>query len=645
MKATFSRMKTSLIDYKQYLSILIIVLGITYFLSPFFSSFDFPKDEFDYDSWGKLLAMSDGRLRPLDTTSRTILLLLQGKQTVKFNDYEMSATEWILDSLAKPNISDDYPVFLINNPEVKNALGIFDTDRKHYSFREMIKHIDFISEQVREISAIKANKRSAYQREMFNFYNRLTLYHRLKNSLFIQRTENNIEKLNRFQKIAAQANEIISKKRTIISGSQGKETLTEDERITMRKLDELMKESEYTAQISYIRFLPPLEGHNTEWSTYGDGLLEIVNRQSLHPHIETYAHIIDAYQHGDYVKFNNKVKELNDFYTQKFPSESFYNQLEYQFNRFDLFYKGIIVYFLSFLFICVYWMSRNDLWYRCGVALFYLTFFFHSLGIGLRMLIQGRPPVTNLYSSSIFVGWGAVAISGVLLFLLKKRSQYLVGVASLIGGITLIIALNLASAQGDTMEMMQAVLDSNFWLATHVIVITIGYSSTFLAGFLGMLYLLQGIFTKQLTPEKQRYYRKVVYGIIAFSLIFSFTGTILGGIWADQSWGRFWGWDPKENGALLLVLWCAITLHCHRFGFVQTGGLMKLAIVGNVVTLFAWFGVNLLGVGLHSYGFTDKGFSWFIGGIFFHLVFLFLGFLPTKYWRSKPPMPPKPTIT
>ena len=97
----------------------------------------------------------------------------------------------------------------------------------------------------------------------------------------------------------------------------------------------------------------------------------------------------------------------------------------------------------------------------------------------------------------------------------------------------------------------------------------------------------------------------MVYGIICFATLFSFVGTILGGIWADQSWGRFWGWDPKENGALLIVLWNAVILHARWGGMIRERGLAILAAGGNIVTCWSWFGVNELGVGLHSYGFTE----------------------------------------
>ena len=119
--------------------------------------------------------------------------------------------------------------------------------------------------------------------------------------------------------------------------------------------------------------------------------------------------------------------------------------------------------------------------------------------------------------------------------------------------------------------MMRAVLDSNFWLATHVVTITIGYSGTFLAGALAHR-LRRPAARRAPRPTRPRARRscRMTYGIVCFALFFSFVGTVLGGIWADQSWGRFWGWDPKENGALLIVLWNAIILHA-RWGGLRAG--------------------------------------------------------------------------
>jgi len=182
--------------------------------------------------------------------------------------------------------------------------------------------------------------------------------------------------------------------------------------------------------------------------------------------------------------------------------------------------------------------------------------------------------------------------------------------------------------------MLQAVLDTNIWLATHVVTITIGYSAMFLAGTLALIYVVRGVFTRSLTKESAQSLTRMTYGVICFATLFSFVGTVLGGIWADQSWGRFWGWDPKENGALLIVLWCAIILHARWGGFIKQRGLMIMAIFGNVITSFSWFGVNMLGVGLHAYGFMNKAVPWLAGFMICQLVLMAFAALPLARWRS-----------
>ena len=274
----------------------------------------------------------------------------------------------------------------------------------------------------------------------------------------------------------------------------------------------------------------------------------------------------------------------------------------------------------------------NDL-RRAAFGILVLAFVVHTGGLFARIVLQGRPPVTNLYSSAIFVGWVAVLL-GIILERMFKNGLGALGAAS-IGFLTQIIALHL-SAQGDTMEMMRAVLDSNFWLATHVVTVTMGYSSTFLSGALAIGFILRGLFSKNFSEESAQNLTRMVYGIVCFSTFFSFLGTVLGGIWADQSWGRFWGWDPKENGALMIVLWNALILHVWWGKMVTRRGLMVMAVFGNVITALSWFGVNMLGIGLHSYGFMDKAFPWLVTFCTAQFVLMALGALPARFWASFP---------
>ncbi len=263
----------------------------------------------------------------------------------------------------------------------------------------------------------------------------------------------------------------------------------------------------------------------------------------------------------------------------------------------------------------------------------------HTFGLAGRMYIEGRPPVTNLYSSALFISWGAV----LLCFLTEKflRLGIASSMGSLIGFGGLVVAHNLSidsslNPSGDTMEMMRAVLDSNFWLATHVVTITIGYSTTFLAGFLGIAYvfslLVRFLFKSENDGrELNSKLLSMIFGVTCFSLFFSLVGTVLGGIWADQSWGRFWGWDAKENGALLIVIWNAIILHARWAGVAKIRGLSALAIFGNVVTAWSWFGTNMLGVGLHAYGFMDKAFMPLMIFIGAQVAVIGLAYLPVLF--------------
>jgi ABC-type transport system involved in cytochrome c biogenesis permease subunit len=288
---------------------------------------------------------------------------------------------------------------------------------------------------------------------------------------------------------------------------------------------------------------------------------------------------------------------------------------------------------LALLVVFVSWLRWGELLRRIAFGLLVAGAVVHTAGLASRVILQGRPPVTNLYSSAVFVGWGVVILGVVLERMYRKG--FATAVAAACGFATLIIAHHL-SGDGDTMEMMRAVLDSNFWLGTHVITITIGYSGTFLAGAIAIGWTVWKHVTGGKDEEASKALVGMTYGVICFALFFSFLGTVLGGIWADQSWGRFWGWDPKENGALLIVLWNAIILHARWGRYVKERGTMAMAVFGNVITSLSWFGVNMLGVGLHSYGFMDKAFWALSAFIASQGLVMAFTLLPYQFWKVAP---------
>ena len=385
------------------------------------------------------------------------------------------------------------------------------------------------------------------------------------------------------------------------------------------------------AEMGYILAVPAASAQEGDWHSVGESLLQSIAAGQIHPVVKMYAQIGDAYRAGNRAAFNQDVDALAGRFVKGHPNAVKRASFEALFNQIDPFTHSMVLYVLAFLLACGSWLAWSRTLNRSAFYLLLLALAIHTFGLVSRMYLQERPPVTNLYSSAIFIGWGAVIVA----LILERIFRDGIGAAcaGAIGFITLIIAHHLAGS-GDTLEMLQAVLDTNIWLATHVVAITTGYSAMFLAGMLAIIYVIRGVFTRSLNKRTADSLTRMTYGVVCFATLFSFVGTVLGGIWADQSWGRFWGWDPKENGAVLIVLWCAVILHARWGGFIRQRGLMMMAIFGNVITSFSWFGVNMLGVGLHSYGFMEKAFPWLVGFIISQLALIAVAAMPLERWRS-----------
>ena len=231
---------------------------------------------------------------------------------------------------------------------------------------------------------------------------------------------------------------------------------------------------------------------------------------------------------------------------------------------------------------------------------------------------MNRPPVTNLYETFVFVAWTG-ALLGFILEWIQKNSLGIM--AGSVGGLLFLLIAGRYSLEGDTMGMLAAVLDSNLWLATHVVTISAGYAGCLIAGIVGHVYVIHRLAHPDQPHFRERLSRSI-HGILAFGLVFTFIGTVMGGVWADQSWGRFWGWDPKENGALLIILWCAVLFHARLAGMIGPLGMAVGTIVSIITVALAWFGVNLLGVGMHSYGFTSGIARWLLFFVAAELIFI-----------------------
>jgi ABC-type transport system involved in cytochrome c biogenesis permease subunit len=407
-----------------------------------------------------------------------------------------------------------------------------------------------------------------------------------------------------------------------------------DRNLNQRKLAELGTKIKLYMSIESIGSLhaaAPLKPGQKDWIPLSQAARTFEETGDAHPSLAAFAGIQRAYQQGNAGEFNRQVAAYAKLLETKLSKPTARAAFETWFNRFDPVIVSIAVYVTVFVFALLSWVGWSEPFRRASFWLLALALIVHTVAIAARVYISGRPPVTNLANSAVFIGFGA-AIFGLALEVVFPRG---IGAAcaGLIGFVTLFIYHELAR-DGDTFKVLVAVLDTNIWLATHVIIVTLGYAATFLAGLLGIVYVIRGVFTTALVPEERKTLARMIYGITCFAILFSFVGTILGGIWADQSWGRFWGWDPKENGAVMIVLANALVLHARWGGLVRERGIANLAIVGNIITAWSWFGTNMLGVGLHSYGFMDSALMWLLAFVFSQIVLIGIGLIPTPYWKS-----------
>ncbi|KXU37954.1 cytochrome C biogenesis protein [Cephaloticoccus capnophilus] len=579
--------------------------------------------QLDLEGFGRLPILANGRIKPLDTVARSSLLQLQGRQRVQSGSgATLAPTAWLATVFFDPARADRMRTFEVVHPEVLTLFNLRPEDGdsgKRFSFVQLSGGFPELMRQSQLAQQTDTAARSAFQRAVIQLHLNLNLYHELKHTLAPPDSADFLGELLNFQQNLPAG----------VAAVRARQQNEPYDEAAFNAMLALGTRFDTLSTASTLRPIPPPSGSandssHADWRTTGAALLGTFETGLVDHNVLAYAGLAQAWRGQKHAQFNEIVRLYRDQLQTQFAPELRKTDTEARFNAAAPFYRSMLLYVLAFVLAIFSWLKWPDVLGRTAFWLILCAFIATSAGIATRMWLEGRPPVTNLYSSALFVGWGAVLLCLVLEALYKNAIGSVA--AGLIGFSTLLIAHHL-SLGGDTLEMMRAVLDSNFWLATHVIIITIGYSATFLAGFLALIYILRGCFTRSLDRPTAAALSRMVYGIVCFATLFSLVGTVLGGIWADQSWGRFWGWDPKENGALIIVIWNAIILHARWGGLVRQRGLMCLAVFGNIVTAWSWFGTNMLGVGLHSYGFMDAAFWWLSAFVISQLAAIALALL------------------
>jgi cytochrome c-type biogenesis protein CcsB len=646
------------------------------------------KNEFE-----SIQILAEGRIKPLSTYAKATLLRYSGKSKAG----KLSASEWLFRSLLDARSVSELKIFLINNPESAEAINLVPDKHRKYSFKELYTNIEKLNEQANVAFSKTKEDRSVIDQELirtfinFHHYNQLTQSLALfKKQRFLYTNSKNLAEvlgeppysafnlIQQAQKIAREINNEVN--------SKASAQLTA---LLMSYLESYREYQSTFKQENLLNIITYQQDFLTPWQYFYKR--EDINKLNVDPRslMDSLHNLVQAYSFNDSETFLAQLKSFNTLTYKQNRIASHKLLLEKIYNSFNFLFYAKFLYILCFL-TALFAVSTNSIsntgkrsiqWWTTNLAstLMYVAVILHSFALISRILILERAPVSNLFETFMFVAW-VTAILGLVIELVERRKQIAKPIGHLVGSIAAFILLMIAAkfaAEGDTMKVLIAVLNSNFWLSTHVIAEMIGYAGVSLAGVIGHIYLIKmlalnnidtgykniahdvnsneendaealnkqsehesnkdkltetdkatnlkaqtdktkqhkQIDNKQINSDpidKQvdlqaelKYLINMTIGMMAFGLLFTFLGTMLGGIWADQSWGRFWGWDPKENGALLIILWVAITLHARLMKVIKDRGTAIASIIGTMVVMLSWFGVNLLGVGLHSYGFTS----------------------------------------
>ncbi|MCY4373685.1 MAG: cytochrome c biogenesis protein CcsA, partial [Spirochaetaceae bacterium] len=558
-------------------------------------------------------ARGGGRQKPLDSYARNTLLRYSGRERYA----GQPAIDWLARGLLSPQETYRDEVFLIDHPEVLEAIGVPSRGRGRYSFEELRAGGIELEELAALASELQAEERSLVQRELIRVWNNLVEFSALlaafgftypDTEAFFVDTDGAAEALQlpaagpySYLDLALRRPLLEERAADVVDRHQRSGQLDDTDRTLMRLLQNLRGWDQLYGSLP-LPLIPLPSPEGERWLSPWQALAQPQIASQAADELTALRDLQVAYVEERQARFDLAAQTFVLAREQRLGSALPLPDpvLELFYRRVDPLSYARWAYLLGTALALLAMLVGHPLPERAGAGALVLGFAIHTGGILLRMIINGRPPVTTLYETFVFVSWCAAA-AGVYL---RYRGNRLGAVSGMAIGFVLLWISGKFAAEGDTLRQLQAVLDTNFWLSTHVVVITAGYCACVFAGFVGHVYLFQYVEARGDRSRLRQTYR-LLFGALAFGLILSFAGTMLGGIWADQSWGRFWGWDPKENGALMIVLWCAILFHARLGKMIGEYGMAVGSVVGIMVVMLAWFGINELGVGLHSYGFTE----------------------------------------
>jgi ABC-type transport system involved in cytochrome c biogenesis permease subunit len=616
-----------------------------------------PWSEEVVDAASAIPVQDGGRIKPLATFARFKMLTFHGSLTMKVKSggtvHKIGPVEWLLDCMFRPELVDDLPVFRLDDSDILKPFGIETQERRaRLSFNDIEdggdseedgfqKLINRGRDLLKKIEKSGEDSLIPNEKKTVEFAQLVLNYTGIRDSFDILR--GGLPELDPKQ-LAYVDEDILKMLEKVSDPSRFSYWMPVVDRViasTRRLETPQAREFEYelNRQLAFAKYgpvvLPPQSKDEEEWHSLGNGLEKFLQGKLEEPTVmmqdfKTIEDLGKSAQKPNSDEFLKNLTEWKDDLRERAEARDEGGKVDSEVTYYErnYFMRALIWFIVAFVVSAIGWIVREG---KGGqivgwvTSILYVTAIAYLLaGIVHRFVITGRPPVSNLYDTIPFITAGAVIVLGISELLTRRRILLSIGAALGVIGLFFAFRFELGDAK-DNMDPLRAVLDSNYWLATHVVSITIGYCGGLVACFLSMVYVFLALAGVMKDPKAfHRFMTRTVYGITCFTLLFSLVGTVLGGIWANDSWGRFWGWDPKENGALLIVLWSLIILHCRLAGWMKGWGIHLMSILGGSVVVFSWWGVNMLEVGLHSYGFI-KGASTVYYFYFATLVAFFVG--------------------
>ena len=548
--------------------------------------------------WKAVPVQHQGRVKPFDTLAREVLFTVYGRETFKpapegspstdsrwqGGGERRAAVDVILSWMLIPSFWDTAPFILVESGRVKEALGL-PLKRRHFSPTELAGNQKLVL-QLTELQALRQRKEplDKYFKSLEKLETRWILYSAVKTGAFLQ-----------------------------IEPQEGKESWR-----SLLELSPPVQEKFQKAVQAYIQWVAALsvplndreKAPQNRVEKEKDSQADFIPKEK--PSLQMAAHSADKKKEelkNVLLALQNEIFQnfQKSFSPRRIQVEIFLNSLK----PFRLAWILYLLFLIACLFVSFIQKGRWIPWFFYVPALFS-----HIFGLVSRSYIMSRPPVTNMYETVVWVPF--VALVAGLVFYWKK--SFIPFIASVILAFFCLFLTDVAPRILDgSLQPLEAVLRSNFWLSTHVLIITMSYAFFCLAFVLGDMALFRILFNK--TPEIAEKASPAIYRALQWGVVLLAAGTILGAIWADYSWGRFWGWDPKESWALISLLGYLALLHGRFVGWIRPFSFVTGSVLMFFLILMAWYGVNfILGAGLHSYGFGTGGVEYVAGFFCLHIL-------------------------